>query len=26
VLGVEAAFAEVVHRDNLVAVERGGGT
>jgi glutamate 5-kinase len=26
VLGVEAAFAEVVHRDNLVAVERDGGT
>ena len=25
VLGVEAAFAEVVHRDNLVAVERSGG-
>jgi len=26
VLGVEAAFAEVVHRDNLVVVDRGGGT
>jgi glutamate 5-kinase len=26
VLGVEAAFAEVVHRDNLVVVDRGGTT